>query len=742
METEDLKQRLKALFAEEAQERARALERDLLSLEKSGAADRRELLKSLFRDAHSLKGAAGLVEVRVIESACHWMEELFAAARDGRLDLDQTAIELLLAVTDAMAESGRRLSDGNGEPGSLSDLIPKLAAILTRNGPVSPAASEENDLPASPSGNQMGQSGPELPFSSYSEGGLVRVPARRLDTLLSQTGELLAVRYRGQTRMDEITALRDLSRRLQATSKTQKLRKDHAASSSHTFSGVENLPEDGDLFLRLKGGLQQLGTALAEDYRMINKAAAALDGQLRRARTQPFSQACEGLDRVVRDLGRGSGKSVRLVIVGGDVELDRSILERLRDVLRHLVRNAVDHGLEPVEERRAAGKAEIGQITIAAALRGDRVQISVADDGRGLDLEAINKRAQDLGIAAEAEGERESIRYIFLPSFSTSPNVTQVSGRGVGLDVVKTTIEDMRGSIDISHVPGQGTTFTLISPLTLSKIRALLLKAGGQVFAVDTTGVDRLIRISKEDIHSVEGQPAILTSNGPIAVLELSDWLGLPSRGHRNLGKFPAIILSVAGRETAVIAEEVLAEQELVVRGLGPRLSGIRRYSGGTILSDGRVALVLNAAALAETAVDPRRQGELASFREEARPAMRRRVLVADDSVTIRTLQKSILEAAGYEVTVASDGAEAWQILQRQGADIVVSDVEMPRMDGFVLTEAIRGSERFKEVPVVLVTARETEQDKARGLQLGADAYLLKSAFDQRQLLETISQLI
>ena len=753
MQNEGLKRRLTATFAEEAQERARALERDLLSLETSEAADRNELFRSLFRDAHSLKGAAGLLQIHPIESACHHMEELFAAARDGRLALDNATIELLLAVTDAIAEAARRLSDGSADLGSLSELTAQMVSAASVVPPADAVQAEEQPAATAPETAQARPGGEDQTDSYSRKGSWVRVPAERLDALSSESGELLAARYRSRTRTDQIAAMQELTRarRVERASSSRrapvagpdpsfasKVRPEQSTSQSLSIR-MRSHHQDSELLLRLDDGLQQLGTNLAEDYRIIDKAATALDGNLRQARMQPFYQSCEGLDRLVRDLGRSSGKSIRLVIEGGEVEIDRSILEKLPDVLRHLVRNAVGHGLEPVEERRAAGKPEIGQVRVAATVRGDRVQVSVADDGRGLNLESIREQ-MSRNDSPETADEREILRSVFLPSFSTSSKVTHVSGRGVGLDIVKSTVEEMRGTIDVTHVAGRGATFTLTLPLTLTIIRALLLSTGGQIFAIDTTSVDRLIRCSKGDIRSIEGRPAILSPNGPMAVLELADWLGLPVRAnHRSLGKVPTLILNIAGREVAILVEEVLAEQDLVVRGLGPRLSGMRRYAGGTILPDGRVALVLNAATLAEGAVEQR--GELGSFLDEAQPGSQRRVLVADDSVTIRTLQKSILEAAGYDVTVASDGAEAWQILQRQGADIVVTDIEMPRMDGFTLTDRIRRSERFRSIPVVLLTARETEQDKARGLQLGADAYMLKSAFDQRQLLEAIAQL-
>jgi two-component system chemotaxis sensor kinase CheA len=406
------------------------------------------------------------------------------------------------------------------------------------------------------------------------------------------------------------------------------------------------------------------------------------------------------------------------------------------------VRNAIDHGIEPIEARRAAGKAELGRVTISAVLRGPRVEVTIADDGRGLDLGAIGEqlRRRETDLPDDA---RELARTIFLPGLSTSRSVTQLSGRGVGLDVVKTRLETMRGTVEIDHAPGRGTKFILSLPLTLSSVRAILARAGGQVFAFDTTSVRRVLRVAAEDIRSIEAREVIQTDEGPVGVATLSELLNLPPRpiASEDSG-MPAIVLASEGHQAAFVVDEFLAEREVLLRALGPRLKQIEHVTGATLLPEGLIALILNASSLiARVRGLPMRMGVARAIAAEP-AAARKRLLVVDDSVTIRTLEKSILEAAGYEVLAAADGMEAWQMLLEKGADLVVSDVEMPRMDGFTLTEAIRGSKRFRTLPVILVTAMEREADKARGLAVGADAYRVKSAFDQKDLLDTIAQFL
>ncbi|HSP78578.1 MAG TPA: response regulator, partial [Myxococcaceae bacterium] len=458
--------------------------------------------------------------------------------------------------------------------------------------------------------------------------------------------------------------------------------------------------------------------------------------EVRRARTLPFAEACAGLERIARDAARGAGKQVRLEVRGGTQELDRSLLQGLREPLVHLVRNAVAHGVESPEERRAAGKPEEGRVTLSARLRGGRVEVVVEDDGRGLSLDIIREQARARGL--EVADDAAAARLIFLPGLSTVEAVTAVSGRGVGLDVVRTQVEALRGSVDVPFQPGQGTRFTLDVPLTLSTLRVLLVAAGGQTFAVAGESVARLLRLEPEDVRVVEGRQTWAAPEALVPLATLAEVLGLPADAPRP--RPSAMVLRGGEARAVLVVDEVVAEQEVLVRGLGSRIRRARHLSGAAVLPDGRLALLLNAASLARAAEGRATPSGL--FPSPAEERARRRVLLVDDSMTTRALEQSILEAAGFEVLACVDGLEAWERLQAEGADVIVSDVEMPRMDGFALTEAVRGSPRFGKLPVVLVTARERPEDKARGLEAGATAYLVKSAFDQTHLLETLRQLL
>ncbi len=733
MDRDALAQRLMGTFLGELDEHVRALNRGLLALEKDPTGeDGTELFKTLFRTVHSLKGAARSVSVSLIEGACHRLEEVLGAARDGRLLLGPDVFQLLFAAADALGDAGGRLREGRDLAGAaLVALLPRLDALTTRAAarPPSPAL----PLPAPAAGS--------APLGSPGGDGSVRVTAEKLDALLARSGELLVARRRVEGRGADLARLREFVARWQAewrgaAKPLARLLHQNGAGSAHALGRTH------DNLHRLEKALEQLEAGLAKDARMLGQAAVPLEDEVRRVRMLPFAEACQGLERSVRDLARAGGKEVDLVVEGGAVELDRSVLDGLKAPLLHLVRNAVDHGLETAAERRAAGKPSRARVRVAAALRGARIEVVVDDDGRGLDPGAIREQARKKQLP-EPRDDSDLARLVFLTGFSTSRVVTEVSGRGMGLDVVRDRVESLHGTIDLAFEAGRGVRFVLTVPLTLTTIRALLVTAAGQTFALAGTNVLTLLRVGRGDLPSVEGREVVSLGGTSVPVASLAETLGLPPRDLlRAEGKAPVVIVAAGEKRMGFVVDDLLAEQEVVVKSLGPRLKRVRNVAGATILPTGRVALLLSAADLIRSARGRPPAGRLPAALDEAAPAAKRRLLVVDDSVTTRSLVKSILEAAGYDVAVAADGAEAWQLLQERGAALLVADVDMPRMDGFALTEAVRGSKRFGDLPVILVTALESEADKARGIAVGADAYLPKSAFDQTQLLETIAQLL
>lgn len=578
----------------------------------------------------------------------------------------------------------------------------------------------------------------------------IRVPVRRLDALLWRSGELSIARRRFEGRRDELAQLHESVMHLRARLRSVGERRRTLRPATDVLSSTDTRAQRvwqtaAESLERIENELAKLTAAVNDDLRGLERVAAPLEAEVHNVRLMAFGESCEGLQRVVRDLAKASGKELELSVEGATLELDRAIIEGARSALMHLVRNAVDHGMETPAERVASGKLARGSVVVRAAMRGDRVEISVSDDGRGIDLDALRAQAQRRGLEPP-EDERELIALIFRPGFSTAKMVTDVSGRGVGLDVVCTQVESLRGELEVEFERGLGTTFRMRLPQTASSLRGLLVQAGDQLFALPNTHVQSLMRVGPDSLAKSEGREMLLTVSGPVPLCSLRELLGLAGGEARESSagddKLLVVVVAADGRSVGLSVERWLSEQELVLKPFGRRVRRLRHVSAAAVLPTGQVTLVLKPHELVRSAYAHRPRRSLGQSLMPAELPKKKRVLLADDSVTTRTLEKSILESAGYEVITAPDGEQAFKLLQERGADIVVSDVEMPRLDGFGLTEAIRKSPRFRELPVVLLTALSSEDDRARGLAAGADAYLVKTAFDQDSLLKTLRQLM
>ena len=768
MNKDALIKQLMATYLEELDEQVRALNRDLLELEKTPPKARcDELYKSLLRTAHTLKGASTSVEIRPVALACHQLEDALAAMQRGELAPSAELFAALFALADSLEEAGNRLRrEESLADATFAGVLSRLLAIESGDG--RPAA-REGGMPAETIAEvaPAAQAVPLPPIAAPRDAALpsalseaaaggpkdgdVRVSAAKLDALLAQSGEFLTAQRQLQLHVKEAEALIGFVARwrIEWATTTKSI---HAALLRRGIDRnnvlpaplrpvIRTLPEllagTSEKLSRLQIDSNRLLAKIAADMNRLEAVADSLSDNARRVRMLPFAQACLGLDRMARDLAQESGKQVALTVDADEVEIDRSVLEGMKDTLRHLVRNAIHHGVETPDERRAAGKPSLAQVSITAALRGSEVEVGVADDGRGLDLAALRAALRKRQIP-EPAGARELAHTIFMPGISTARQVTGVSGRGVGLDVVKTRAEAAHGGVDVAFEPGRGTRVTVFVPLTLTSLRALLATVAGQTYGFIASNVDRVGRIGLAALKRVAGRQRLLLDDELIPVASLAEILGTPRSAPLADGRtVPFLVIASGGRRVAVLVDEYVAEQEIMIKSLGARLEGIPHFSGATVLPSGRIALVLNAASLIRAA------SEQSPFPLPPTPAApKKRLLLAEDSATTRTLIASILKEAGYDVTATPDGAEAWRRLQENGADLLITDVAMPRMDGFALTEAVRHSSQFRELPVVLLTSRETNEDKARGAAAGANAYLVKSAFDQRSLLETINQLV
>jgi two-component system chemotaxis sensor kinase CheA len=471
-----------------------------------------------------------------------------------------------------------------------------------------------------------------------------------------------------------------------------------------------------------------------------------LEEEIKRLRMLPLSTITAAFGRMVRDLADRANKEAILTIVGGETELDKRILEQIKDPLVHLLRNAVDHGIETPEVRLAQGKPRFGQVTLSAEQAGKDVVIRISDDGKGLDLDAIRQAVARHGRKdPSVMSETELIDSIFALGMTTSRIITDVSGRGVGMDVVRRNVETLHGRIDVENRPGSGVTFVLTLPLALTGSRGLLVRVAGQLFIAPINTIERTIFIDRSEIFSLEGHDTIQFNGRPVTLVSLGDVLGLPA-STLSEGRITAIILSAAGRRMAFIVDELTGEQEVVIKGLGKQLLRVGGVAGATVMGNGEVVLILNATDLMKLALHGQKRSLLEKLAKEAAPTQLRtskRILIVDDSITTRTLEKNILEAAGYTVQLAIDGQEALSIVRSgERPDLIVTDIVMPRMDGFELTRQIKSDAQTETLPVILVTSLDSAEDKEHGIEVRADAYIVKSSFDQINLLETIEQLI
>jgi two-component system chemotaxis sensor kinase CheA len=449
----------------------------------------------------------------------------------------------------------------------------------------------------------------------------------------------------------------------------------------------------------------------------------------------PAALVLEPLRRAVRDLAGRLGKDVDLVLEGGDVRIDRRIVDELREPLLHLVRNAVDHGLETPDARRSAGKDPRGRVRVSVEPRGSRVGIVVEDDGAGVDVAAVRSSAVRRGVLSEEAAARlpeaEAASLVFQPGLSTSRTVNEVSGRGVGLDVVRETVGRLQGTVDLAYTPGRGTRFDLELPLTVAATSAILFRLGRETAALPADAVERVLLLSESEVGTVAGRPMVKVGDAQIPFAPLAQLLGA-SGGRLGRKGQPALVLVHAAQRIAVAVDEIIGQQDVVVNALGSRVARVAHLAGASVLDDGRVVAVLATA-------DLFRRAQPATARAAA---VRPRIVVADDSLTTRSAVKALLEIAGFTVLPAADGEEAWALIRDAGCQLVVSDIQMPVLDGLALARRIKADPRLRDLPVVLVTSLETEEDRAAGLEAGADGYLVKREVEHGKLLELVRQLL
>ncbi|MBN2809909.1 MAG: hybrid sensor histidine kinase/response regulator [Deltaproteobacteria bacterium] len=791
MREEELLLRLREAFQVEAGERLSSIFANLDSYGKTaaGAAERKPLIEVLFREAHSLKGAARAVKLTPVESLCQVLETLFSQLKAHNpppqpvlLDLLYGAAEMLekLIADPALVtqESGR---------GEFSSLLARLLKVeengldnflavpesAAGTGPSEPQPDSENHVSSSPSLPAEAGTG-ALPAEAAEPSRSVvsptpaagaetlRVATRKVDELMLVAEEFISLKL---ALSQHLALLRKTLADFPVWEKQWGMVRGDVLQMRRSFSGSEKwsriigfLENNQQQVKQLERRLGELEGRVESDLRTQSGLVDELLDRVRDVAMLPIETLFMPMARMVRELARELGKKVDFEWQGGAIEVDRRVLDEMKDPLMHLLRNAVDHGLEVPQIRIAAGKDQSGRILCRAAQSdGSSIDITIEDDGHGIDTDKLKQKAVALSLvsraAADAMSDESLLDMIFNSGFSTSPIITEISGRGLGMAIVREKIENLGGRIAVSTWAGAGTRFAVHLPVSVAVCRGIRVVVAGREFVFPSLKVERVLRAEKRRLLLVEGRMTVDNEGRVLPVIALTALLGLKApvaNPSRKQNEISLVIVGAGNRSLALMVDEVLGEQEILVKGLGRQLMRVPLIAGATILGSGKVVPIINVNDILESSLG-QRPGHLFSAQETgasfpdgtaSENEKVHQLLVVDDSITSRMLLQNILEAADYRVTTAVDGLAALSLLQKETFDLVVSDVEMPHMDGFLLTEKMRADERLAEIPVVLVTSLGDRQDRERGVAAGASAYIVKSEFDQNNLLDVVGRLL
>lgn len=758
-EDPEFQRRLLATFKGEAQEHLAVLSSGLLEVEKAPSSEASaRTMEEILRATHSLKGAARAVNQPRIESLCQPMEGILAAWKRNELPVSSERLDLLLRATSLLEQL-------LNEPGPASPALSHPVADMIEA--LNQAAAPDADVAAPRSPPSLPAASPSFQAASAdsaarsAEESTVRVSTARLDILFREAEELLRTRQslaQQAADLHQVHAALTAWRKQWTKAEADGRRLEELGNGSIPAASVAALKRLAEFLQWNRSAVESweqrtadLSRALWQIERNLAAQATGLVAGARKLLLLPCAWLLDGFPRMVRDLARDQNKEVELTMVGAEIEMDRRILSEIKDPLIHLLRNSVDHGIEPPAQRLSIGKPRHGTIRLEITpRRGHWVEFRLQDDGRGLDFEKLKAAAVKLGGVTEQAAREltphEASQLAFQSGLSTSSLVTELSGRGLGLAIVREKVEKLDGTVALECKPGEGTTVRIELPLELATFRGVVVRVQNRLYVLPAHRLERVLRVAPEQIKSVENRAAIEVNGQAVALVRMADVPGL-EEGPRPApvpAKQPAVVLTSGGLRVAFLVDEVCHEQEVVVKGLGPQLRRVRNLAGATLLGGERTALILETADLIGSAVRLSETGVLprASASAETPSERPKALLVVEDSITSRTLLKSILEAAGYQVETAVDGVDGLAKLRSREFDGVISDVDMPRLNGFGLVGKIRADPKLAELPVVLVTALASREDRERGIEAGASAYIVKSSFDQSNLLEVVQRLI
>ncbi|MCX2891510.1 MULTISPECIES: hybrid sensor histidine kinase/response regulator [Pseudomonas] len=750
------------LFSLEAEAQTQVLSAGLMALERNPT--QADQLEACMRAAHSLKGAARIVGVDAGVSVAHVMEDCLVAAQEGRLRLTAEHIDALLQGTDLLM---RIATPGDAAAqatlpvflAQMASLLDPGAAAMPRVPPVLPAVLAEPPQASRPAEPLVLPVEPPEPEAEpeptlrrkagkrAGEGGerVLRVTADRLNSLLDLSSKSLVETQRLKPYLSTLQRLKRMHGQGMQALDGLRMQLEDSGQSSEV---LEALAQTQRLLAETQQILQQQAADLDEFGWQASQRAQLLYDTALACRMRPFADVLTGQSRMVRDLGRSLGKPVRLVVEGDKTQVDRDVLEKLEAPLTHLLRNAVDHGIELPERRLLAGKPDEGVIRLRASHQAGMLSLELVDDGAGIDLErlcsSIVERALSPAETVARMSEAELLTFLFLPGFSLRDKVTEVSGRGVGLDAVQHMIRELRGSIELTQVAGQGCRFHLQVPLTLSVVRSLVVEVGGEAYAFPLAHIERTLEVTAEQVVQIEGRQHFWHEGRHIGLVAASQLLNRPA-GQSDQASLRVVVIREREQLYGVAVERLVGERVLVVMPLDPRLGKVQDISSGALLDDGSVVLIVDVEDLLRSVEKLLSTGSLERVERgnsAARGLARKRILVVDDSLTVRELQRKLLSHRGYDVAVAVDGMDGWNALRSEDFDLLITDIDMPRMDGIELVTLVRRDQRLQSLPVMVVSYKDREEDRRRGLDAGADYYLAKASFHDDALLDAVVELI
>ncbi|MDD0999096.1 hybrid sensor histidine kinase/response regulator [Pseudomonas sp. TNT2022 ID1044] len=742
------------LFSLEAEAQTQVLSAGLLALERDPTlADQ---LESCMRAAHSLKGAARIVGVDAGVSVAHVMEDCLVSAQEGRLYLRPEHIDALLQGTDLLM---RIATPANAPvPAEIDAYVALMARLLDPAAVVVPVKAAADPVMAElqleapvarvevPEPLIEASPAPKKTKRTTENGERVlRVTAERLNSLLDLSSKSLVETLRLKPHLATMQRLKRMqSNSLRALENLNVHLKEHALS----LEAREALEDARRLLAESQQLLAEKNAELDEFAWQASQRAQVLYDTALACRMRPFADVLTGQVRMVRDLGRSLGKQVRLEIEGEKTQVDRDVLEKLEAPLTHLLRNAVDHGIETPEQRLLAGKPEEGLIRLRASHQAGLLVLELSDDGNGVDLEKVRRSIIERQLSpaetAAQLSEEELLTFLFLPGFSLRDTVTEVSGRGVGLDAVQHMVRQLRGAVVLEQTAGEGSRFHLEVPLTLSVVRSLVVEVGDEAYAFPLAHIERMCDLEPTDIVQVEGRQHFWHEGRHVGLVAASQLLQRPAN---QGGQQTLKVVVIRERDTiyGIAVERFIGERTLVVLPLDERLGKVQDISAGALLDDGSVVLIVDVEDMLRSVdklLNTGRLERIARHGNQAAEAARKRILVVDDSLTVRELQRKLLLNRGYDVAVAVDGMDGWNALRSENFDLLITDIDMPRMDGIELVSLLRRDNRLQSLPVMVVSYKDREEDRRRGLDAGADYYLAKASFHDDALLDAVVELI